>query len=122
MQKDWQLQRMSAQGAVFFVASLYCTFVTVYSRDEFVAWLLGIIILALVWSCSVGLAMLCKDVKFVIVCYQQRRAAKAQELKLKLSSQAPQSGADSASGDGQTVSEGGLARSITLPLTTGPSL
>jgi hypothetical protein len=89
IEKEWQLQRMSAQGAVFFVAALYCTFVTVYSRDDFVAWLLGIIIIAQVWSASVALVMLAKAVKLGRKCWHKRRMADKQERELALARDAP---------------------------------
>jgi hypothetical protein len=89
IEKEWQLQRMSAQGAVFFVAALYCTFVTVYSRDDFVAWLLGIIIIAQVWSASVALVMLAKAVKLGRKCWHKRRMADKQERELELARDAP---------------------------------
>jgi hypothetical protein len=89
IEKEWQLQRMSAQGAVFFVAALYCTFVTVYSVDDFVAWLLGIIIIAQVWSASVALVMLAKAVKLGRKCWHKRRMADKQERELELARDAP---------------------------------
>lgn len=80
--KEWQLQRISAQCAVSYLASLYCTFVTVYTRDEFVAWLLGIIIIAQVWSCVVGFAMLFKAFKLGKNCYLAVRYARQRDRQI----------------------------------------
>jgi hypothetical protein len=70
IEKEWQLQRISLQCAVLYVASLYCTFVTVFTRDEVVSWLLGIIIVAQVWSCVVAFGMLFKAYTLGHRCYE----------------------------------------------------
>lgn len=69
IEKEWQLQRISLQCAVLYVASLYCNFVTVFSRDEFVSWLLGIIIVAQIWTCVVAFGMLYKAYTLGHRCY-----------------------------------------------------
>lgn len=78
IEKEWQLQRISLQCAVLYVASTYCTFVTVFTntRDDLFSWLLGVIIVAQVWSCVVAFGMLFKALKLGHKCYKVVKIAR----------------------------------------------